>query len=57
MRPATNIDRRQCKRVVPMQVLVLGQSRTGTTSIRGALYELGYDDVYHYSYAFSLFYP
>jgi len=48
-RPATNIDRRQCKRTVPLEVLVLGQSRTGTTSIRAALYGLGYNDVYHYS--------
>lgn len=48
-RPATNIDRRQCKRSVPLEVLVLGQSRTGTTSIRAALYGLGYNDVYHYS--------
>lgn len=29
-RPDQDIDRRQCKRVVPMQVLSLGMSRTGT---------------------------
>lgn len=28
--PDSNIDRRTCKRVVPMQVLSLGMSRTGT---------------------------
>lgn len=49
VRPRTDIDRRQCKRTKPLEVLVLGQSRTGTTSVRAALYELGYDDVYHYS--------
>jgi len=27
----TNIDRRTCKRVVPMEVLDLGLSRTGTS--------------------------
>lgn len=26
----TDIDRRQCKRIVPMKVLVLGLCRTGT---------------------------
>lgn len=26
-----DIDRRQCKRVIPMQVLSLGMPRTGTT--------------------------
>lgn len=29
--PDLNIDRRQCKRTVPMQVLALGMSRTGTS--------------------------
>lgn len=28
--PDTDIDRRQCKRVVPMRVLALGLGRTGT---------------------------
>ncbi|KAL9056433.1 MAG: hypothetical protein Q9162_002914 [Coniocarpon cinnabarinum] len=28
---ATNIDRHQCRRVVPMKVLILGLSRTGTS--------------------------
>lgn len=35
---ATKIDRRQCKRVVPMKVLVLGMSRTGTECKRSKLY-------------------
>lgn len=30
VRDGTNIDRRQCRRVVPMKVLVLGLCRTGT---------------------------
>ena len=41
------IDRRTCQRVVPMQVLVLGLSRTATASLREALFILGYSDVYH----------
>lgn len=43
----TDIDRRTCGRVVPLKILVLGQSRTGTQSIRAALFDLGYADVYH----------
>lgn len=43
----TDIDRRQCKRVVPMKVLALGLGRTGTASLRTALKELGFDDCYH----------
>lgn len=46
---ATNIDRRQCKRVVPMKDLALALPRTGTSSVRQALLDLGYDDVYHYA--------
>ncbi|KAK9364660.1 hypothetical protein V1509DRAFT_635685 [Lipomyces kononenkoae] len=45
----TNIDRRQCKRIVPMEVLSLGASRCGGSSIRKALLYLGYHDVYHFS--------
>ncbi|KIX01193.1 uncharacterized protein Z518_08918 [Rhinocladiella mackenziei CBS 650.93] len=41
------VERRACKRVVPMQVLVLGLGRTGTESIRKALVHLGYDGTYH----------
>lgn len=44
-----NIDRRNCTRQVPMKVLVLGLSRTGTVSLRHALFDLGYFDVYHES--------
>lgn len=43
----TDIDRRQCKRIVPMKVLALGLGRTGTASLRVALKELGYTDTYH----------
>ncbi|KAK8164563.1 hypothetical protein IWX90DRAFT_487810 [Phyllosticta citrichinensis] len=38
------------KRVVPMEVLVLGVSRTGTSSTREALKILGFRDVYDYDY-------
>ena len=31
----------------PLQVLCLGLGRTGTDSLRNALYELGYNDVHH----------
>lgn len=48
---ATDIDRRHCKRTVPLRVLCLGQSRTGTVSIRQALINLGYKDCYHYASA------
>ncbi|MCJ1456574.1 hypothetical protein MMC28_006935 [Mycoblastus sanguinarius] len=43
----TNIDRRQCRRVVPLKVIVLGMPRTGTQSIRVALKRLGFEDTYH----------
>ena len=43
----TDIDRRKCKRTVPMKVLALGLGRTGTASLRAALKELGYNDCYH----------
>ncbi|KAH7354852.1 P-loop containing nucleoside triphosphate hydrolase protein [Rhexocercosporidium sp. MPI-PUGE-AT-0058] len=46
-KPDQNINRRQYKRVVPMQVLSLGMSRTGTASMKAALHILGYGDVYH----------
>ncbi|KAH8672799.1 hypothetical protein BGZ60DRAFT_469232 [Tricladium varicosporioides] len=46
---ATNIDRIGCERVVPMKVLVLGLSRTGTSSVRQAFFDLGIHDVYHYT--------
>jgi hypothetical protein len=37
-----NIDRRQCHRVVPMEVLCLSMGRTGTASMKAALEILGY---------------
>ncbi|KAK4960617.1 hypothetical protein LTR10_003513 [Elasticomyces elasticus] len=43
----TDIDRRNCHRVVPMRILALGLGRTGTASLRIALKELGFDDCYH----------
>lgn len=36
-------------RVVPMKVLVLGLSRTGTSSLRQAFFDLGISDVYHFT--------
>jgi hypothetical protein len=47
--PDQNIDRHKCKRVVPMEVLSLGYSRTGTLSMQKALTILGYPNVYHFS--------
>ncbi|KAL8784908.1 MAG: hypothetical protein Q9195_008845 [Heterodermia aff. obscurata] len=44
---ASGISRRECPRTVPMEVLCLGRERTGTASIRAALRQLGYNDVYH----------
>ncbi|KAF7304529.1 hypothetical protein HMN09_00855500 [Mycena chlorophos] len=46
------VDRRGAKRVVEMQVLVLGYPRTGTSSIRDALQILGYSEVHHMLSAF-----
>lgn len=43
----TDINRRECRRVVPMRVLALGLGRTGTASLRTALQELGFSDCYH----------
>ncbi|KAH6648017.1 P-loop containing nucleoside triphosphate hydrolase protein [Truncatella angustata] len=37
-----NIDRHQCRRVVPMEVLSLGMGRTGTTSMAAAFALLGF---------------
>ena len=42
----TWIDKRGLKRQVPMKVLCLGLSRTGTSSMRVALWSLGYE-AYH----------
>ncbi|KAJ7619022.1 hypothetical protein B0H17DRAFT_641897 [Mycena rosella] len=41
------VNRRGAARTVPMQVLVLGYPRTGTTSMRDALEILGYKGVHH----------
>lgn len=43
----SGIDRHGAVRVVPMKVLCLGCSRTGTASVRNALKRLGYIDAYH----------
>ncbi|KAH9215271.1 P-loop containing nucleoside triphosphate hydrolase protein [Leptodontidium sp. 2 PMI_412] len=43
----TDINRRECRRTVPMKVLILGLGRTGTASMRTAMKELGYVDTYH----------
>ncbi|KAJ5407128.1 hypothetical protein N7465_008412 [Penicillium sp. CMV-2018d] len=43
----TNIDRRKCRRTVPMKVLALGVGRTGTASLRKAFERLGYGKCYH----------
>ena len=45
----TDIDRRNCTRTVPLRVLCLGLSRTGTVSLRQALIRLGYQDCYHFA--------
>ncbi|OCK81577.1 hypothetical protein K432DRAFT_381216 [Lepidopterella palustris CBS 459.81] len=46
-------SRRGMKRIVPMEVLVLGLGRTGTMSMVEALRILGYNDVYHMSAAIA----
>ncbi|KAJ7435444.1 hypothetical protein B0H11DRAFT_2113750 [Mycena galericulata] len=48
-----NIDRHACRRVVPMEVLSLGMSRTGTASMKAALEILGYKDCYHFCNVFT----
>ncbi|KAF2809717.1 uncharacterized protein BDZ99DRAFT_339877, partial [Mytilinidion resinicola] len=40
-------------RAVPLRVLVLGQSRTGTSSMRAALKILGHDEVFHFMHLFE----
>ncbi|KAJ7701858.1 P-loop containing nucleoside triphosphate hydrolase protein, partial [Mycena rosella] len=47
------VDRRGAERTVPMQVLVLGFPRTGTTSMLTALGMLGYHDVHHMEALFA----
>src|ERR1700761_8644992 len=50
--PDANIDRHKCHRTVPMEVLALGLSRTGTLSMQEALTILGYP-TYHYAEIFA----
>lgn len=44
-----NIDRRTQSRTVPLEVLCLGYSRTGTMTMHSALEILGYPNPYHFS--------
>ncbi|KAK3110317.1 hypothetical protein LTR53_015496 [Teratosphaeriaceae sp. CCFEE 6253] len=44
-----NIDRRRAHRTVPMEVLCLGYSRTGTLTMQKAMSILGYPSPYHFS--------
>lgn len=45
----SNIDRHKCTRTVPMEVLSLGFSRTGTLTMQRAFQILGYPNPYHFS--------
>lgn len=47
--PDQNIDRRSQTRTVPLEVLCLGYSRTGTLTMHTALGILGYPNPYHFS--------
>lgn len=47
--PDQGVDRRKARRTVPMELLCLGNSRTGTLSMRRAAEILGYPDPYHFS--------
>lgn len=47
--PDSNIDRHNQQRTVPMEVLSLGISRTGTLSMQSAFSILGYPSPYHFS--------
>ena len=47
--PDQGIDRHKCTREVPLEVLSLGYSRTGTMSMYKALEILGYPNPYHFS--------
>ena len=49
LNPDANIDRHKCKRTVPMEVLHLAFSRTGTLSMQEAYKILGYAHPYHFS--------
>ncbi|KAK5937440.1 hypothetical protein PMZ80_010447 [Knufia obscura] len=52
LNPDLNIDRRQCTRQVPMQVLSLGAPRTATLSMKEAYETLGLP-CYHYASIFA----
>lgn len=45
----TSINRRHATRTVPLRLLCLGLSRTGTVSLRQALVRLGYTETYHFA--------
>ncbi|RMY06178.1 hypothetical protein D0868_06005 [Hortaea werneckii] len=49
LNPQQNIDRSLATRTVPLQVLCLGYSRTGTLSMHRALSLLNYPNPYHFS--------
>ena len=51
--PDADIDRHKCSRVVPMEVLSLGISRTGILSMCEAYDILGYPNPYHYAKIFA----
>ncbi|KAK0838154.1 hypothetical protein LTS02_017829 [Friedmanniomyces endolithicus] len=53
LNPDADIDRRKCRRSVPMEVLSLGLARTGTLSMQEALKILGHVNTYHYSSIFA----
>ena len=53
LEPDAGIDRHQCTRVVPMEVLNLGVSRTGTLSMTEAFRTLGYAQPYHFTSVFA----
>jgi hypothetical protein len=48
-----NIDRRQCQRIVPFQVINASAPRTGTISLQKALRTLGFASPYHSSALFE----
>ena len=53
LEPDQNIDRRHSHRTVPLEVLSLGFSRTGTLTMVEALKILGFPEPYHYSSVFA----
>ena len=53
--PQTNIDRRQCERVLPMEVMNLGFPRTGTMSKSGSSQSYFSSQCHLYPYVGGLF--